>query len=123
MNFDATLKAHLDAIRRRDLDAYAPTVHPDVTLVLPNGAVLAGRDAVVDFHREWFADDDWRMDLTPERRVTVGPTETAVFLADYHDVDEGGAPVHMRNRLALVFLHDGDGWLLLHDQNTPVPIP
>jgi ketosteroid isomerase-like protein len=60
------------------------------------------------------------MDLAPEHRVSAGDTEVAMFLADYHDVDDEGAPVHRRNRLAMVFVRHGDGWLLLHDQNTPV---
>lgn len=121
MDFDAALETHLDAIRRRDLDAFAATVHEDVTLVLPNGTLVSGRDEVVGFHREWFGSDTWRLDLTPERRVSAGATEAAVFLADYHDVDDGGAPYHRRYRLAMVFARHGGEWLLLHDQNTPVP--
>ena len=115
MDFDAALETHLDAIRRRDLDAFAATVHEDVTLVLPNGTLVRGRDEVVDFHREWFGSDTWRMDLAPERRVSAGDTEVAVFLVDYHDADA----YHLRYRLALVFTRHGDGWLLVHDQNTP----
>ncbi|WP_203992505.1 YybH family protein [Virgisporangium aurantiacum] len=120
MDFDAALETHLDAIRRRDLDAFAATVHEDVTLVLPNGTLVCGRDEVVDFHRGWFGSDTWRMDLATERRVSAGDTEVAVFLVDYHDADDGGAPYHRRYRLAMVFArHDGE-WLLLHDQNTLV---
>jgi uncharacterized protein (TIGR02246 family) len=121
MNFDATLETHLGAVRRRDLDAFAATVHEDVTLVLPNGTLLCGRDQVVGFHREWFGSDTWRMELAPERRVSAGDTEVAVYLVDYHDVDDGGAPYHRRYRLAMVFARHGDGWLLLHDQNTLAP--
>jgi uncharacterized protein (TIGR02246 family) len=118
MEFDATLDAHLTAIRRRDLDAFAATVHKDVTVVLPNGKLLRGRDDVAAFHRDWFADGDWRMELTPEGQTTAGDTAVALFAVDYHDVDGAGAPYHRHYRLALVFARAGDEWLLLHDQNT-----
>jgi uncharacterized protein (TIGR02246 family) len=121
MDFDAALEAHLDAIRRRDLDAFAVTVHKDVAVVLPNGALLCGRDEVVGFHREWFDSSSWRLDLAPERKVGAGDTEVSVFLADYHDVDDEGVPYHRRYRLTMVFVRHGDEWLLLHDQNTVVP--
>jgi uncharacterized protein (TIGR02246 family) len=123
MDLDAALEAHLDAIRRRDLDAFAATVHKDVTLVLPNGTLLGGRDEVVGFHREWFASESWRMALTPERRASAGDTAVSVFAADYHDVDDEGAPYRRRYRLVMVFVRQGDEWLLLHDQNTVLPVP
>ena len=121
MDFDAALQSHLDAIRRRDLEAFAATVHEDVTVVLPNGTLLCGRDEVVGFHREWFGSGTWRMDLTPERRMSAGETEVSIFLADYHDVDAEGVAFHRRRWLTLVFVRPGDEWLLLHDTNTVVP--
>jgi len=118
MDLDAALAAHLAAIRRRDLGAFAATVHQDVTVVLPNGRLISGRDDVVAFHRQLFADAGWRMELTPEGRSIAGDTAVARFVVDYHEDDGAGGAYDRRYRLALVFSRQGGEWLLLHDQNT-----
>lgn len=116
----AAIGRHLDTITGRDLDGYAATLHDDVVLVLPTGTTFTGKAAVVDFHREFFADPDWTQDLT-ERTTTVGEhTARALFEADYRDVDPAGEPVRTRYLVGLVFARAGGEWLLLHDQCTPV---
>jgi len=111
---------HLETITARDVDGYATTLHDDIVLVLPTGTTMVGKAAVVDFHREFFADPDWTQDLT-ERTTTVGEhTARVLFEADYRDVDAAGAPVHKQYLVGLVFARVGDEWLLLHDQCTPV---
>lgn len=116
----AAIARHLGAIAARDLDGYAATLHDDVVVVLPTGRTLAGRAAVVEFHREFFADLDWTQDLT-ERSTTVGEhTARALYEAEYRDVDPAGAPIHTRYLIGFVFARVGDEWLLLHDQRTPV---
>jgi ketosteroid isomerase-like protein len=113
------IEHHLETITGRDLDGYAATLHDDVVLVLPSGRTFVGKPAVVDFHREFFADPDWTQQLT-ERTTTVGEhTARALFDADYRDVDPAGAPVHQRFLVGLVFARVGEEWLLLHDQCTP----
>ncbi|MGA3564215.1 YybH family protein [Melissospora conviva] len=116
--FDETVAAHLDAVARRDLAAYLDTVHDEATVVLPNGTVLSGRDEVAAFHKEWFDDPDWRMDLTALRSYTVGATGVAVYQVEYHDVDGSGKPYQKAYVLSLAFTRHDDRWLLVHDQNT-----
>lgn len=115
------LAKHLAAIGARDLDAYTATLHDQVTLILPNGTVHAGRQAVVDFHRGFFADPDWRQDFTAERLVVTGRAASALYRVEYHDVDTEGAPYHRRFLVGLLFVPVGDRWLLLHDQCTSLP--
>ncbi|HEV7650311.1 MAG TPA: nuclear transport factor 2 family protein [Actinophytocola sp.] len=116
----AAIGRHLDTINGRDLDGFAATLHDDVVVVLPTGTTLTGKAAVVDFHREFFADPDWTQDLT-ERTTTVGEQAArALYEADYRDVDRAGEPVRTRYLVGLVFVCVGGGWLLLHDQCTPV---
>jgi uncharacterized protein (TIGR02246 family) len=116
----AAIERHIATITRRDLDGYTATLHDDVVVVLPTGRTLAGKTAVVEFHREFFADPDWTQDLT-ERTMTVGEhVARALFEADYRDVDPAGAPIQMSYLVAFVFARTGDDWLLLHDQCTPV---
>jgi ketosteroid isomerase-like protein len=110
--------AHLDAIARRDLDAYLATVHADVTMIMPNGALLTGRDAAAEVQREWFGDPDWSWDVEVLHSTSAGDTGVALLAVDYRDVDAGGRPYAMAYLLGLVFVRVGAGWLLLHDQNT-----
>ncbi|NRQ39134.1 SnoaL-like domain-containing protein [Nonomuraea sp. NN258] len=112
------IEAHLKAISERDLPAYTATLHDDVVVVLPNGGRLEGRQAVEDFHRDWFADLDWTQDLTRVAYVETDGTAVATYEADYRDVDGSGAPIHARNLLCMIFTRTAEGWLLLHDQNT-----
>ena len=56
MDFAAAVNLHLSAIGRRDLDGYLATVHPDVSLIMPDGRLLTGPEEVAAFHRDWFAD-------------------------------------------------------------------
>lgn len=110
---------HLETITGRDLDAYAATLHDDVVVVLPTGNTFVGKAAVVDFHRDFFADPDWTQTLT-EQVVTVGAdTARALYEVDYSDVDQDGAPIRTQFLLGLVFARAGADWLLLHDQCTP----
>jgi uncharacterized protein (TIGR02246 family) len=116
----AAIGRHLDSIKARDLDGYAATLHDDVVLVLPTGTTFLGKDAVVGFHREFFADLDWTQELT-ERTTTVGEhTARVLYEADYRDVDAAGEPVREQYLVAFVFVDAGGEWLLLHDQCTPV---
>ena len=118
MEFDDTVAAHLAAVAARDLDAFLATVHDGVTVVLPDGRLLRGRDEVAGLHRDWFADTDWRMDTAPVSTTVAGDTGVAVLAVDYHDVDPAGAPVRKAYLLSLVFARQDGRWLLVHDQNT-----
>jgi uncharacterized protein (TIGR02246 family) len=116
MSIHAELDRHLSAIRDRDLDALAATVHPDdVVLITSEGAVHMGREAFVSMHREWFASGSWTLD-TEVVHVRDGTDLATVLLRlRYRDgaVDE-------RSILSLVFRREGDRWLMVQDQNTPV---
>jgi uncharacterized protein (TIGR02246 family) len=111
---------HLDAIRNRDLDAYVATLHEDVLVVLPTGTRFEGRAAVTEFHRDFFADPDWTQAMTEVRFVATDATVSALYEAEYRDVDPAGVPFTSRFLVGLVFVRAGDGWLLLHDQCTPL---
>lgn len=119
--FDELLERHLAAVPERDLDTYAATLAEDVTVIFPNGQEVVGREAVVDFHREWFADDQWIWEPEIiESHAASGGLANALVRYTYRDTPDG----EPRQRwLALHFRNDGDGWLLYHDQNTPIEAP
>ena len=118
MQFGEAVEHHLTTITARDLEAFLATVHDEVSLVAPHGRLLAGKEEVAAFHRDWFADPDWSWTLRPLRRVQAGDTGIAVYTVTYHDVDTRGQAYTMAYVLTLVFARAGGAWLLVHDQNT-----
>jgi uncharacterized protein (TIGR02246 family) len=118
MDFPDAVNQHLAALGKRHLDSYLSTVHPQVSLIMPDGRLLTGRDEVAAVHRDWFGDPDWSWELDLRHTMTTGDTGIAIFAVDYHDLDGEGRPYELSYLLTLVFVRDGDRWLLLHDQNT-----
>lgn len=119
MQFIEALNHHLDTVGRRDTDGYLATVHDDVSLIMPNGRMLTGRDEVAKFTRDWFGDPDWSWEVSLQATATAGDTGRATFAVDYHDLDGEGRPYDLSYLLTLVFVRSGGTWLLWHDQNTP----
>ncbi|MFF5296447.1 YybH family protein [Paractinoplanes globisporus] len=121
MDFTGAVEQHLAAVAARDLPAYLATVRDDVSLILLNGRLLRGREAVAGLHQDWFADPDWSWTLSPVHSAVAGDTGVAVFEVDYDDLDGDGKPYSTRYLLSLTFTRDSEGWRLLHDQNTALP--
>lgn len=125
MSFETTLRTHLDAIQRRDLPAFVATLTsaPELTLILPNGALISGRDEVISFNAEWFADPDWRLSYETVRTLEAGAMAFALLLVTYDDLDASGQPYQIHYYLQLVFRQEDGAWRLVHDQNTSIPAP
>jgi len=124
-SFGRTLERHLQAIQDRDLEAMMATVseQPGPTLIFPNGQLLTGKQAFREFHTTWFADTQWRMDITEVRRVVSANMATVLLRYTYRDVPEVGQGNPRSSFLVLVFQQINDQWLLVHDQNTRIEPP
>ena len=119
-----TLDRHLAAINARDLDALMATVtvHPELTTILPNGAVLETREQYRQLHVEWFAGTDWRMVFEVQDVADFGDMGIARVRYDSQKKDAAGD--YHSNRIALltlVFAKEDSRWRLVYDQNTVVP--
>ncbi len=116
MALEDDLERHLTSIQARDLGALAETVHPDdVVLVSADGEIHLGREAFLAMHRDWFASSSWTLDADVIH-LREG-TDLATVLLDlrYRDGD-----IDDRSVLSLVFRNDGERWLMVQDQNTPL---
>ncbi|MBT2229246.1 SgcJ/EcaC family oxidoreductase [Nonomuraea sp. NEAU-A123] len=118
MEFSQALAAHLRAIETRDLDGFLATVHPDASVILPNGKLLTGKDAIGEFHTAWFRDPDWSLRPTVIRTETFGESAFVVLSVAYADLDSEGRPYEKSYYLTLYFARIDGRWLLVHDQNT-----
>jgi len=119
-NFENALDSHLKSIADRNLSAFSDFLHPTLNciIILPNGHMIEGYEGIVDFHKEWFADSDWRMDVKILDTITFENAGYALMDIVYHDIDENGNPYELKYFLSLIFNKIDDRWFLIRDQNT-----
>ena len=124
MTFRETLDKHLGAIHGRDLKALAETLPDDrLVLIMSNGRLVETRQEFLDLHRGWFESDTWRLEARPVSVRETADMGAAVLHLDYRDTLPGGEPLHETSYLTLVFVRQGDRWVMALDQNTPIRHP
>ena len=118
--FKQALDMHLKSIADRDIAAFSEFLHPSHSsmVILPNGHMLKSNEDIIDFHIEWFADLDWRMDVKIMDILDMGSVGYALCDVIYHDIDEDGKPYQMEYFLSLLFNKIEGKWVLIRDQNT-----
>lgn len=72
----------------------------------------------MNFHKEWFEDLDWHMDIKTMDMFSIDNTGYTLMDVTYHDLDQDGKPYELKYYLSLLFLKVDDRWILLRDQNT-----
>jgi uncharacterized protein (TIGR02246 family) len=113
--FERAVDDHLEAIRARNLPAFAASLARDVTLVGTSGEITRGYDAAVEAHRAWFGDAGWT--LTPHVvQIAVRP-ETAWALVRVGYAAAGTTTEFM---LLLLFAREDGEWKLTYDQGTAI---
>lgn len=112
--FSVALSEHLESISSRDIDRFAHTLHRDVRLIGPTGSIIHGYDDAVAAHRGWFIEGGWVFE--PTILWTEERNESAWALTSIRYSTSQGLT---RFLLFLLFVHDGDDWKLIYDQNTP----
>jgi ketosteroid isomerase-like protein len=89
-----------------------------IRIIFPDGGTIEGYDDILSFHKEWFADMDWRMDFEILDIYSNGLMGYALMDVVYHDLDENGSPYEMNYYLSLLFEKIDNKWILIRDQNT-----
>jgi ketosteroid isomerase-like protein len=122
MDFEATLNKHLNAIQERNLGTLMRTLpeNGDLILILPNGRMMRTVTEYINFHREWFDDQDWAVSTELVAKKEGADLSFATLNVEYKDVDADGKPIMMLLLLNLIFEKREGQWVLVHDQNTPV---
>lgn len=119
MDFKKVLEIHLNCMKQKKLDEFLATVQLDaVTVILPNGTMIAGRDGFIKLHQDWFSDADWTLEFQILRIEESAEMSYALVSVDYQDLDSKGSPVYLNYYLNLIFKKIDETWLLIHDQNT-----
>jgi ketosteroid isomerase-like protein len=121
MTFRETLDKHLQAIQNRDLDALVSTLPADqLVLVMSDGKDARTVREFVDAHRGWFAMPDWELRTEPLQTFETADVGVAVLRLDYSDLRPDHSRFHEYSVLTLIFARQGDRWVMVHDQNTPI---
>lgn len=119
MIFKDALQLHLEAIQNRDLDSFCSTISDDsITLIMLNGTIIDNRMKFIEFHKDWFSDEDWKLNYEIIKLDETEKMAYALLAIHYEDIDMEGKPVHMKYYLNLIFKKYEDNWLLVFDQNT-----
>lgn len=124
--FEPAVRAHLEAVAGRDMEALLPTLTTGEALIMiaPDGKTFNTRQEFVDFHRAWFASNDGGH-LEFEIVRTIDSAELGHALVRYSYMSRGpdGAIRTSTNWLALTFALEDGHWRLVFDQNTPIASP
>jgi ketosteroid isomerase-like protein len=125
MTFRATLDKHVHAIQERNLPALIETLPQDeLVLIMADGRLVRSVKEFIELHRGWFESRTWSLGARLESVYETPDMGVAVLHLDYRDEPAGGAPVHERSYLTLVFRRLPDGrWVMVQDQNTPIKRP
>ena len=119
-NFESAVEAHIKTIAERNISGFSEFLHPshNCIIILPNGDMVEGYENILDFHKGWFEDPDWCMDVKTVDIFTVDNTGYALLDVVYRDLDEDRNPYEMNYFLSLLFLNLEGKWILIRDQNT-----
>lgn len=119
MDFKEVLEIHLRAVKDKDLDIFATTISQgDVTLIMPNGALISGREDFIEFHKDWFSDEDWALNYEILKIEEGEEISFALLKVDYKDIDSKGNEYSLNYYLTLLFKKSEGKWGLIYDQNT-----
>lgn len=119
MDFQNVLEIHLNCMKQKRLDEFLATVLLEtVTVILPNGTMIADRDGFIKLHQDWFSDTDWTLEFKVLRIEESAEMSYALVSVDYQDLDSKGSPVCLNYYLNLIFKKVDETWLMIHDQNT-----
>jgi hypothetical protein len=87
---------------------------------MADGRLVRDASEFVALHRDWFTSPTWSLGtelVDIQETPDMGP---AVIRLEYRDRAPDGRPIREASLLTLAFARRGDGWVMIHDQNTPI---
>lgn len=116
--FDAAVRTYVDTTDRRDAAGFNRLLHEEVTGVLPDGSVFAGRAEMADFVNRFFANTTWTQTFTPVRRAVSGCDSAVVLFESVYA--EPAAGYRQNLMIGVGWTRENGRWLVIQDQNTEV---
>jgi hypothetical protein len=117
--FDRAVDTYTRTTHERDAEGWASVLHPEVTAVFAGGDVLYGREATLDWAREFFADPGWTQTFDELTRVVDGCRSGFVLFDSVYTPAPGADPKPLV--IGLTFTRERGRWLVLHNQDSNGP--
>lgn len=119
-SFDEALEQHLESVLSKNLEEYIGSINAEkISMILPNGKLMATIEDIESMHQEWFAETGWVFEYTLIQKSTSEEMAYALLDVDYYTLDEQNLRDYRPFFLVLIFQKDGKHWKLVHDQCTP----
>ncbi len=122
MTFEESVKKLLQAIEKKNIKALSqllPTEGP-IAAIMCDGTVLEDTQDYLDFHEEWFDDEQWSItheivfsEESPQMGYSVVETE-------YFDKDDDVGSYSLVMFTTCIMRHVEGKWILVHFQQTEV---
>ena len=117
--FEEAQRTDMESFRDYDRETWRNVHTEDAVSIFPSGAVVQGRDAIVDALASHFDDEEAIFTWT-ERLRTVNGCRTAYILYDtVYEIPSIGYRQAARTGVSYTF--EGGRWLVVADQGTAVP--
>ena len=118
-DFRTAVRHHLDSVENRDLETFRSTLtqSDELFVIFPGGSLLDSTQSVIDFHRDWFKDQDWVFETEIVKTILGETQSTALVKYEFRDTVNGPA---RQAWLVLTFQLEDGSWRLIHDQNTRI---
>ena len=117
--FDAAQRLDMEAFRDFDRAGWHDLHAEDAVSILPNGAVLAGRDAILSALAAHFDERRARWSWTELARRVQPETVGHVVYETFYEVP--GVGVRQRSLTGVTYAFSAGRWLVVADQSTALP--
>lgn len=117
--FDAAVRAYVDATDDRSVARYEKLVHDGYTIIFADGDVLAGKAESMRFIKEFFADTGWNQTFKETRRVVSGCRTGFVLFDSVYTEPADNYRTHLV--IGLSFTREHGRWVVIQDQNSRLP--
>jgi hypothetical protein len=115
---DEAQRLHAESFARFETDAFRDLHHPESIVVLADGAVRRGADAILDALSDHFGRRSARCSWRQLHRFVDGCRVACVVYELHYAVDAAGPET--RTLAAVTYLHERGRWLVIAAQVTPV---
>ncbi|MDF0708473.1 YybH family protein [Flagellimonas okinawensis] len=120
--FVGIMEKHLNAVTNRDLPTLQSTMHPGgkMQLILPGMEIIHGVDGFMEYHKDWFSDENWTFD-TKILNTDVGEQfGMAITEIVYREPERDGAPYFNRMIVSYVLEHVNGNWYIIKDHASSI---
>jgi len=117
--FDRAQRMDMESFRDYDAETFRAVHHQDAVTVFASGARRQGLEAVMAALASHFRGREGVWSWTERYRVVDGCRSAFILYETVYELPSIG--YRQRAMTGVTYTHDGNGWLAIADQGTPLP--